>query len=85
MRYFGMVALLLALTGCGEDTSTPQAVDLYSSQQEHLIRPILDDFTKETGIAVNLITGKDAELLTRLEYEGANSPADAFLLWILAT
>lgn len=78
MRKFTAIALVLALAGCGEDKAPAQVVDLYSSQQEHLIRPILDDFTKESGIQVNLISGKDAELLTRLEYEGKNSPADAF-------
>ena len=51
-------------------------VNVYSARQEALIKPLLDKFTQSTGIAVNLVTGKDDALLTRLESEGANSPAD---------
>jgi iron(III) transport system substrate-binding protein len=54
-------------------------VNLYSAQQEYLIRPLLDDFTKDTGIKVNLITGEPAALITRLEREGKDSPADLML------
>jgi iron(III) transport system substrate-binding protein len=54
-------------------------VTLYSAQAEHLIRPVLDGFTKETGIAVNLITGDAAALVIRLQQEGKNTPADALL------
>ena len=54
-------------------------VNLYSARQEALIKPLLDSFTKETGIAVNLVTGKGDALLTRLKSEGRNSPADVLL------
>lgn len=54
-------------------------VNLYSAQQEHLIRPVLELFTKDTGIKVNLITGDAAGLVTRLKQEGENTPADALL------
>ncbi len=54
-------------------------VNLYSAQQEHLIRPVLDNFTKQTGIAVQLITGDAAGLVTRLQQEGENTKADALL------
>lgn len=54
-------------------------VNIYSSQTEHLIRPILEEFSDKTGIAVNLTTGGKSELVSRLEYEGENSPADLLL------
>jgi iron(III) transport system substrate-binding protein len=56
-----------------------KAVNLYSAQQEHLILPVLEMFTEETGIKVNLITGDAAGLVTRLKQEGENTPADALL------
>jgi iron(III) transport system substrate-binding protein len=56
-----------------------QVVNLYSAQQEHLIRPVLELFTKKTGIKVNLITGDAAGLVTRLQQEGIKTPADALL------
>ncbi len=54
-------------------------VNIYSARQEALIKPLLDEFTAETGIAVNLVTGKGDALLTRLQSEGRNSPADVLL------
>lgn len=54
-------------------------VNIYSYRQEVLIRPLLDAFTAETGIRVNLVSGKADALLERLKSEGANSPADLLL------
>ena len=54
-------------------------VNVYSARKEVLIKPLLDAFTAETGIAVNLVSGKADALLQRLEREGANSPADVLL------
>jgi iron(III) transport system substrate-binding protein len=54
-------------------------VNLYSARQEALIKPLLERFTAETGIRVNLVTGKADALLKRLESEGVNSPADLLL------
>ncbi|MBC52565.1 MAG: Fe(3+) ABC transporter substrate-binding protein [Gammaproteobacteria bacterium] len=54
-------------------------VNVYSAREENLIKPILDRFSEQTGITVNLITGGADELITRMELEGANSPADLLL------
>jgi iron(III) transport system substrate-binding protein len=37
------------------------------------------NFTKQTGIKINRIEGKEDELLERIKNEGSNSPADVFL------
>jgi iron(III) transport system substrate-binding protein len=72
----GIATLLMAMPmpGLAEDE-----VNLYSSRQENLIKPLLDRFTEQTGIKVNLVTGKDDALLQRLQSEGRNSPADLLL------
>jgi len=54
-------------------------VNVYSSRQEQLIRPVLDKFTASSGIKVNLVSGKDDALLERLKLEGENSPADVLM------
>ncbi len=54
-------------------------VNVYSARKEALIKPLLDRFTEETSIEVNLVTGKADTLLKRLEVEGKNSPADLLL------
>jgi iron(III) transport system substrate-binding protein len=52
---------------------------LYSARKEALIKPLLDKFTQQTGISVNLVTGKADNLITRLKSEGKFSPADLLL------
>lgn len=54
-------------------------VNIYSARQEELIKPLLDNFSRDTGIKVNLITGKPDELISRLASEGRNSPADLLI------
>jgi iron(III) transport system substrate-binding protein len=56
-----------------------EQVNLYSARKEALIKPLLDKFTQETGISVNLVTGKADNLITRLKSEGKFSPADLLL------
>ncbi len=51
-------------------------VNVYSARKEDLIKPLLDRFTAQSGIHVNLVTGKEDALLTRLQSEGMSSPAD---------
>lgn len=56
-----------------------EQVNLYSARKEALIKPLLDKFTQETGISVNLVTGNADNLITRLKSEGKYSPADLLL------
>ncbi|MBF0355712.1 MAG: Fe(3+) ABC transporter substrate-binding protein [Alphaproteobacteria bacterium] len=53
-------------------------VNLYTARKDHLIKPILDKFTQQTGIKVNLLSAGEDQLIERLKSEGANSPADIF-------
>ena len=59
--------------------ATAAEVNLYSARKEALIQPLLEKFTSETGIKVNLVTGKADALLKRVTSEGVNSPADILL------
>ena len=54
-------------------------VNVYSARKQQLIKPLFDKFTAPTGIAVNLVTGKDDALLERLRLEGDNTPADLLM------
>jgi len=53
-------------------------VNVYSLRQPFLINPMLDAFTKKTGIDVNVVFAKKG-LVERVKAEGANSPADVIL------
>jgi iron(III) transport system substrate-binding protein len=53
-------------------------VNVYSYREQKLIQPLLDAFTKDTGIKVNVISANSG-LEQRIKTEGANSPADVLL------
>lgn len=74
-----VIAIVLALANIGGNDESTGEVNLYSARIESLVKPLLDDFTDETGIQVNLLTGSGDGLLSRLQSEGRNSPADVFL------
>ena len=69
------VTALLALTA----PALAQEVNLYSSRHYDSDDALYEAFTKETGIKVNRIEGKEAELIERMKAEGTNSPADVFM------
>ncbi len=74
-----VISALSALLAMPAGALALDEVNLYSARQEDLIKPLLDRFTDETGIKVNLVTGKADALLKRLESEGINSPADLLI------
>ncbi len=53
-------------------------VNIYSYRQPDLIKPVLDAFTKQTGIKTNVLF-LDKGLVERIKAEGENSPADVIL------
>lgn len=55
-----------------------EEVNIYSHRQPELIQPLIDAFTAETGITVN-VAFVDKGMAERLVAEGARSPADLVL------
>ena len=56
-----------------------KALNLYSARHYQTDEALYANFTKQTGIRINRIEGKEDELLERIRNEGSNSPADVFL------
>ncbi|MFT6287641.1 MAG: iron(III) transport system substrate-binding protein [Halieaceae bacterium] len=73
-RVAATATLLIAVA-----TAHAAELNIYSARQEALIKPLLDQFSADTGVTVNLVTGKGDALLTRLRSEGRNSPADVLI------
>ena len=73
-----LAALTLVAFGATAGLAASNEVNLYSYRQPFLINPMLDAFTKETGIKVNVVYAKSG-VLEKLKAEGANSPADVIL------
>jgi iron(III) transport system substrate-binding protein len=81
----GVVGLALAgaLIGCNrsaDDQGRDKVVNVYSGRHYNTDKELYADFTRRTGITVNVIEGKDDELIERLRREGDNSPADVLVV-----
>ena len=81
-------ALVVACNGNGEQSVEGESdnatvnngqVNIYSSRHYNTDDQLYDGFTEKTGISINLIEGKDDELIERIKSEGANSPADILI------
>ncbi|MFD1019142.1 Fe(3+) ABC transporter substrate-binding protein [Thalassobacillus hwangdonensis] len=89
-----MVLSLFALAACvngeesqneegsdsnAEDEKTSEEINLYTGRHYEADQELYEKFQEETGIKVNVIEGKDDELIARLEREGKASEADLFI------
>ncbi len=68
-----------ALLGTDLPLADKPEINVYSARKEALIKPLLDRFGAARQIDINLVTGKGDALLTRLQAEGPNSPADMLI------
>ena len=76
MKKISLLLSLFIIFSCAKDSSE---LTVYTSRQPQLIEPILEQFTNETGIKVNLLSGNAQELMERIDIEGEDSPADIFM------
>jgi iron(III) transport system substrate-binding protein len=75
--------LLLGAAACGADDASSEPNDkkitVYSGRNETLIKPLLEKFTQQTGIAITARYGSTAQMAAQLVEEGDRSPAEVFL------
>jgi iron(III) transport system substrate-binding protein len=75
VRLIAATLATLSLSAHADD----KALNLYSARHYQTDEALYANFTKQTGIKINRIEGKEDELLERIKNEGGNSPADVFL------
>ena len=77
-----MAFLLLTIVAmaCGADNSSqePGRLTIYAAREEQLVGPIIDRFSEETGIQVDIKYGGTTQIVATILEEGNNSPADLF-------
>ncbi|AUN95074.1 Fe(3+) ABC transporter substrate-binding protein [Pseudazoarcus pumilus] len=75
-----LVPLLAALgISAAPAMGADQELNIYSARHYQTDEQLYDEFTRQTGIKVNRIEAKEAELIERIKNEGENSPADIFI------
>ena len=72
------ILIIIVYTIISFSAYSASEVNVYSYRQPILIDPFFEEFTKSTGIEVNVLHAKKG-LLERLSSEGANTPADLVL------
>jgi iron(III) transport system substrate-binding protein len=77
-RWIPILAGGLAAAFISASAASAQEVNVYTYREAKLIQPLLDAFTKETGIRTNVVSASSG-LEKRIATEGANSPADVLL------
>jgi iron(III) transport system substrate-binding protein len=83
MNFFtrGALAAILgtaAVLGTAVAASAAE-VNVYSSRHYDTDKSLYQTFTQQTGIKVNIIEGRDDELIERIRTEAGNSPADILI------
>ncbi|MFA7293282.1 MAG: Fe(3+) ABC transporter substrate-binding protein [Rhodocyclaceae bacterium] len=74
-----LIGTLLAAALVANAGAEEKVLNLYSARHYQTDDALYANFTKQTGIKINRIEGKEEELLERIKNEGANSPADILL------
>ncbi len=79
---------IVLLVGCttkqegtaGNESNEEKAVNVYTSRHYDADKELYKIFTEETGIKVNVVEGKDDELIERLDREGEDTEADVLIV-----
>lgn len=86
MRYIKLLllTLIVACSGTKENkeengSSEEQVLNIYSHRHYDADKQAFEKFTQQTGIKINLVKAGADELISRLEMEGVNSPADVLI------
>lgn len=75
--FLAIVSIALLFISAGQ--AFAQELVIYSGRGERLIKPVLDEFTKRTGIKITLHSAGTVELLNKLIAEGDRTPADIYM------
>jgi iron(III) transport system substrate-binding protein len=74
-----LLGLLAFALGTPAGFAQDKVLNVYSARHYQTDERLYADFTRQTGIRVNRIEGKEDELLERIRNEGSRSPADVFI------
>lgn len=85
---YTLLIVIFTFTGCttfprntnnSDNNKDSMELTIYNGRREKFIIPLVEKFQANTGIKVNLISGKSTEYAHRIIEEGKNTQADVFL------
>jgi iron(III) transport system substrate-binding protein len=71
-----LVVLAGGLTACSDDDGR---LTIYSGRNQDLLGPLLEQFSEDTGIAIDVRYDQSANLALLIDEEGDRTPADVFI------
>lgn len=85
LKKLGLVLLISIITtgafiqGEVQAAGKDKKLVIYTSRKEHLIKPVIEEYKKQTGEEVIYFTDKAGALIQRLKAEGSKSKADILI------
>lgn len=79
LKFAVIGAFATLFSACGSQSSEENAVNVYTHRHYKADDELFAQFTKETGIKVNIVNASADELIQRLETEGKDSNADVLI------
>ena len=77
--FIALLAAVFVAGSCEPAFAQASVLNLYSARHYQTDGALYANFTRSTGIKINLIEGGEDALMERIRNEGANSPADVFI------
>jgi len=74
-----LFAAVVALPSAAPVVAQTRTLNLYNGRHYDVDQVLYDEFTRQTGVRVNLIQGDADQLIERIRAEGPNSPADVLI------
>ena len=79
MSYRRLFTLLIAGFLGWSGIAAAQDLVIYSGRSDRFVKPVVEAFTKQTGIKVTLHSGSSTSLLNKLKLEGPRTSADIYI------
>ncbi len=76
---FGLPMLFAAVLSFAAPSRAQDTVNLYTARHYDSDQQLYAEFTKQSGIKINVVQAGGNELIQRIEREGANSPGDILM------
>jgi len=79
MLHTRLLILFVVLLTSAASAAAADSLVVYSGRSDKFVKPVVAEFTRQTGIEVTLHSGKSTALLGKLKVEGDRTSADLFL------